>query len=370
MMLTAGERVLLHLLGFWNAKEPPEAITQQGIAEAARLRRSHVPRTVKALAREGFVEEREGRVRSRGRRVRLYYLTEAGLRRGRELAKAVEAQAMVADGAPTTLGDFAKASGQTILDVALDVDESGRYRGPAREMGLPVFLGRREELAALAAWIRGPAAAMVVYGGVGMGKTALARRFLQRSLRPYAWRDLRPGDTAAAILADLSEFLADRGRTKVAETLGAGGDPWDALGVDLDALSVLLVHDGYGSVPDDVVDAFGRLVQAAREAPPVKLLVLAEEATPSYCRFYDRRAVEAGAVEEIHLRGLALEESKDLLGNPDIAEEALRRVYLLTKGCPLYLELIRTGDGKTLKERSRFTNAEVNLLLFSRDVVS
>ena len=59
-----------------------------------------------------------------------------------------------------------------------------------------------------------------------------------------------------------------------------------------------------------------------------------------------------------------------MLGNPNIAEEALRRIYLLTKGCPLYLKLIREGDAEALKARSRFTTAEVNLLLFSRDVVS
>lgn len=95
MLLTAGERVLLHLLNFWNARDPPDAITQQGIAEVARLRRSHVPRTVKALAREGYVEERDGRVQGRGRKVKLYYLTEAGLRRARELAKALDRKSVV-----------------------------------------------------------------------------------------------------------------------------------------------------------------------------------------------------------------------------------------------------------------------------------
>src|SRR3990170_3775700 len=137
MLLTAGERVLLHLLNFWNAKDPPEAITQLGIADAARLRRSHVPRTVKGLVREGYLEERDGRVHSRGRRVKLYYLTEAGLRRARELAQALEAQTLVADGGPTTLGDFVKASGRTILAIALDLDVGGRYRGQARDEGLP-----------------------------------------------------------------------------------------------------------------------------------------------------------------------------------------------------------------------------------------
>src|SRR3990172_5963669 len=97
MLLTAGERTLLHLLNFWNAKDLPEAITQQGISAAARLRRSHVPRTVKALAREGYVEERDGHVRGRGRKVKVYFLTEAGLRRARDLLKALEAQPLTTD---------------------------------------------------------------------------------------------------------------------------------------------------------------------------------------------------------------------------------------------------------------------------------
>src|SRR3989304_2907877 len=60
MLLTAGERTLLHLLNFWNVKDPPEAITQQGIAAAAGLRRAPVPRTVKAPARAGHLGEGGG----------------------------------------------------------------------------------------------------------------------------------------------------------------------------------------------------------------------------------------------------------------------------------------------------------------------
>jgi len=137
----------------------------------------------------------------------------------------------------------------------------------------------------------------------------------------------------------------------------------------LQGLDSLLVFDNYGDVSEDIVDLFRHLAQIAVKSG-AKVLVLAQESTPSYCRFYDRRAVEGGHVQEIRLRGLTVEESREMLGNPNIAEEAMRRIYLLTKGCPLYLRLIREGDVKTLKARSRFTTAEVNLLMFSRDAVS
>lgn len=370
MLLTGGERVLLHLLSHWSEKDPPDAITQRGIADAARLRRSHVPRTVKALEREGHVEERTGRVRGRGRRVKLYYLTEAGMRRARELSTALEGQTMVADGGPTTVAEFARASGQTVLAVAMDLDDAGRYHGAARDERLPPFLDRRDELAALAEWVRGDAPAAVLYGGVGMGKTALARRFLQRSPVPFWWHDLRPGESAAALWAHLAEFLSGHGRQSVAAALAGTSDPWDAAAQDLDGLEAVLVLDGYGDVPEEVVDFVSRLLRTAMTAPPAKVLVLAQEATPSYCRFYGRKAVESGTVLEIHMRGLSPEDSRELLGRPAIAEEAFRRIYLLTRGCPLYLELIREGDAETLRARSRFTAAEVNLLMFSRDVES
>lgn len=369
MLLTAGERTLLHLLGFWNVKDPPDAITQQGIGDAAGIRRSHVPRTVKALAKDGHVEEREGRVRGRGRKVKLYFLTENGLRRARDLARALEAQPILADGETTSLGQFAQLTGRTLLEIALELDAEAQYRGSAREVGAPAFLDRREELASLASWVRSPASVMVVYGGIGMGKTSLARRFLQRSTRAYWWRDLVPGEEAAAILADLGVHLNVHTGGSPQAGSAANPDSWTQLGAALGTLDTILVFDNYGEVPEEMVEVFRRLAHVARDSD-VKILVLAEEATPSYCRFYDRRDVEAGRAREIRLRGLTVEESRELLGNPRIAEEPLRRIYLLTKGCPLYLKLIREGDATALKARSRFTTAEVNLLLFSRDVVA
>src|SRR5205809_239471 len=64
-------------------------------------------------------------------------------------------------------------------------------------------------------------------------------------------------------------------------------------------------------------------------------------------------------------RGLDREGGRAMLGHPTIDPEALRRVYLLTKGCPLYLRAIREGDEETLRANSRFTKAEIRLLIYS-----
>ncbi|HKW42749.1 MAG TPA: hypothetical protein VJP06_01055, partial [Thermoplasmata archaeon] len=69
MDLTATERVLLHLHGFWNVPEPGRESTQAGIAAGARLLRSHVPRTLRSLKDEGLIDSRETRMRGHTRKI-------------------------------------------------------------------------------------------------------------------------------------------------------------------------------------------------------------------------------------------------------------------------------------------------------------
>src|SRR3989441_1682931 len=92
MLLTAAERVLIQLLPLWSAKDAVRGATQEGIADGTGLRRSHVPRAVKRLLADGSVEVREGRLRGRGRKVRVYALTEAGIRRARDLVAGLESE--------------------------------------------------------------------------------------------------------------------------------------------------------------------------------------------------------------------------------------------------------------------------------------
>lgn len=365
MILTAAERVLAHLSGHWNAPEPRPAMTQEGIGEAVGVRRSHVPRVVRGLVRDGLVEERDGRIRGRGRKVRVYYLTSAGLARAREIVRGIEAEEIPLGEDRMTVGEYSRLHGLAPLDVVQSLFSRGTLPGPDREEA--EFLGREQELSRLVAWFRGSRPVLVVYGSPGVGKTTLARRFLSKVTAHYHWREVR-GARARDLLAGLADHFASRHRTATREGLeeslgkALAGLPFDLRGNDL-----LLVLDGYGEVPQDVVDVCRALVEAVELSGGARLLVLADEGTPVYCRFYDRAAVARNAVEELHLKGLSLEDARTLLGNPAISGEAMRRIFLLTKGVPLYLRLIRDGDIEGLIHRSRFTRAEASLLVYSRD---
>jgi len=366
VILTAAERVLAHLSAYWNIQEPRAEMTQEGLGTAVNLRRSHVPRVVKALIRDGFLEERQGRIKGRGRRVRIYSLTPAGLSRAREIVRGIEAEEIPVGQDRMTVGEYCRLHGLAPLDVVQSLFSRGTLPGPEREEA--EFLGRERELSALVAWFKGPVPTMVVYGGGGMGKTTLARTFLSKVVTRFYWRDVR-GRPARELVAGLADHLATQHRTATRDGLEESLERGiEGLHFDLRGNSLLLVLDGYGEAEQAVVEAVRTLLDAVHLSGAAKLLVLADEGTPSYCRLYDRAALEHKEVEEIHLKGLPLEAAKTMLGNPAIPAEALKRIYLLTKGTPLYLRLVRDGDTEGLLRRSRFTRAEANLLVFSRGV--
>ncbi len=357
MELTAAERVLLHLHPFWNVREVGREGTQAGIAEGARLLRSHVPRTLKALQSEGLLDARDARLRGRMRKVRVYALTEAGVRRARQILSEVDATSVEVEGRTTTLGEARRNLGLHALPALAAIDARGRLQPRVTDLERPTLLEREADLAFLRHWLAGAASVAVVYGSRGMGKTALGWTFAEGVPRSV-WLEIEAG-------SDLESFAEALART----TGVRASDPdrpesiADAIGHVSARNTKLLVLDGYGDVEDAVVEALATFLHSPRGKG--KLLVLAQESTPAYCRFHSRADIDAGLVVERHLKGLDIEGCRAMLGNPAIEDEALRRVFLLTKGCPLYLRAIREGDEETLRANSRFTKAEIRLLLYS-----
>lgn len=358
MELTAAERVLVHLHGFWNVADPGRETTQVGIAEGARLLRSHVPRTLRSLQDQGLADVRETRLRGQRRKIHVYLLTEAGVRRARQILSEIDRTSVDVDGRTSPLGEARQALGLSPLAALASTDAKGRFRPLVAEIEKPNLIQRDEDLAFLRRWFLGGAPVAVLYGSHGMGKTALGWAFAE-SVPKSSWIDLAGGPGLEAFANSLSSAtgvpVPDPSEPEsVAE----------AMGQSYTRGKKLLVVDGYGETEEAVVDTMRTVLRKARTSGG-KLLVLAQESTPAYCRFYGKRDVDAGSVVERHLRGLDLDGCRTMLGRPDIDDESLRRIYLLTKGCPLYLRAIREGDEASLRAHSRFTTAEIRLLLYS-----
>jgi hypothetical protein len=253
-----------------------------------------------------------------------------------------------------------------------DVMDSGEIL-PTAQPEEQEFVNRREEILHMREWLAGSKPVLALYGHLGYGKSSLVKTFLDsvEGWRVF-WKDLSEDDGTADVLRPLVHFASRKSRGSAKRLLEEGNidGTLTALGKELSDSSSLLVFDNYNIVSEDLVDAFNALTHLLSGTQKTKMIVVAQEATPAYCRFYDRKMITGGLVDEIHIKGLSQDDSKLVLGNPSIDEEALRRIYLLTKGNPLFLTLIREGNAEELKRKSRFTTPEIQLLMFSKTVES
>ena len=84
------------------------------------------------------------------------------------------------------------------------------------------------------------------------------------------------------------------GTYRLVQSVEAPDDPGDvarALGRPFAGGTKLLIVDGYGDVAEPIVEAFvGFLNEAA--GTKAKVLLLAQESTPAYCRFYAKKDVD------------------------------------------------------------------------------
>lgn len=360
MNLTASERIILHIAESWRATEAVPELTQKGIAAGAGVQRSHVPRNLKRLISEGHIEAAEGRIGGRARKVNYYRITEAGLRHARELRESLRKEMVIHGGNEMTVADVAAEFAISPLAVALRTDGTGKFSPPVMALQeVPGLIEREAEIAQLRRWSHGRGPVMVVYGAVGMGKTALGRAFISGHVGPHAWLDLREGADLGGVIDEMTAALG---------LAGTEGDIGKSIINHIKARRMIVVLDGYRQVSEDLVDFLSAAIEDLGGGG--KFLVLAQETTPSYCRFYGRGEVIRGDVTEIHLKGLSIGGCKRMLGSAHIDEEALKRIFLLTNGTPLYIDLIKRGDADELRRRSRFTNAEIRLLLFSKNVAS
>jgi len=368
--LSVNERVLLHLSRFAAdvpPEEHPQECSQAGIASSIGISRTHVPRAVKSLVKEGLVEELRARVSGHDRRMSVYSITAEGVRRASKLwgalsgvmftmrspdkteeAKVEEIEKMVGRKRAIALVARARAGVIEMSDrrrpTVKDLDDAPDIRD---------FLGRKDELEAMGAFMESDSDLLVVLGNRGYGASSLARRFVEAlDDHNVLWVPLPacsgPDDIVGRLLQFVRRFAPE------------AGDPFDALGI----ADTVIVFDGYHAVSEVTVEFFADMVDRLDEA---KVVITAREDTPAYNWFYHKKEVECGKVQELRLKGLDHDSAKSLLGNPRIEQDAFRRVYMMTRGSPNILRMLRGKDFEGLKKNTVFTAEEIRYLLFLMD---
>lgn len=368
--LSVNDRVLLHLSRFATDVQPeeyPVECTQAGIAFAVGISRTHVPRAVKGLIKDGHVEELTARVTGHERRMNVYAITAEGLKNAEDLWRAAlddvfsvitegETVRMIGKDIESRVGKKkAVAAISQMRDGVVRVDENRRM--PVRDLkDAPppeAFYGREVELAAIDEFMDSDAKLLVVLGNRGSGTTALARKFVEGlEDQDTLWISLSSTSTAKHI----ESMLVDFGRNVRKNVEGLQ----DVLKLE----NATFVFDDYFSVSDEVVEFFTALVDSVDDA---KVIITARQETPAYNWFYQKKHTESGIVRELKIKGLDQVSAKKLLGNDLIEKDALRRIIMMTHSQPMVLRMLKEGDFNGLKKNTPFTAEEIRYLLFLKD---
>ncbi len=370
--LSVNDRVLLHISRFATDIEPeeyPPDCTQAGIAVAVGISRTHVPRAVKGLMRDGLVTELTARVRGHERRMSVYTVSTEGLRAADSLWRTAQAQefSVLKDGSVIRMTGrrveemvgrkMAIAAISQMREGVLTIEE--RRRSPVRDLEdapqLDRFYGREVELESMDRFMDSDSRILVVLGNKGYGTTVLTRKFVEsQDEEDVLWVDLSECTTVESIEARLVRF-GSRIDKRVQDSGGV-------LALD----NALLIFDDYFSVPESVVEFFGWLVENAGAA---KVIINAREETPAYNWFYRKKHVDSGIVQELRIKGLDAASAKKLVGNDRIEPDALKRIMMITHGQPMVLRMLMEEDQKGLKKDTLFTPEEIRYLLFLKTKV-
>ncbi len=368
--INVNDRVLLHLSRFATDVPPeefPAETTQAGIAAAVGISRTHVPRAVKGLIRDGLITEQSARVKGHERRMNVYVVTIEGLRKADDFwmrAQDAPFSIMRDGGVQPMLGrDLENLVGRRKAIAAISQMTDGivviddKKRTPVRDLQdaheLGLFVGRDVELSTIDSFVESDRRVLVVLGNRGYGTTSLVRRFVDtREEKDVLWieisRLLTPKDLQARIM-DFAKKV-----NPSCESL------LEALGLE----TALFIFDDYFSVSDELVEFFTTLVEMVDGS---KVIITARQETPAYNWFYQKVQVDSGMVEELKIGGVDIENAKKILGNERIEREALRRIHGMTRGQPMALNMLRDGNIDALKKNSVFTPEEIRYMLFLKD---
>lgn len=392
LVLSQDERILLHLARYERYRqewEVPREICQEGIGETLTILVNNVSRALSGMLSAGLVEERLAHMRGMARRRKSYFLTERGRRALDALERRLRATAVDVEiggsRKEVPLAHLEETIARRVgrrpdLLTLVEALRAGRTReedlaatasgGSAPTLaafvesllGAPAvdrFVGRDVELRRIATALEDPGrTAIVLWGLAGIGKSTLAAKAIEavRGHRHLLWHRCTEWDTLRGLVAVLSAFLGQIGRSRLA---GMRRLRWTSpsellspLHADLRDLPSLLIFDDLHRLPAESRTFLALLLEASRGGA-TDLLLLSRELPAFYAR---GEAGPQGAVLEIEVGGLSEEAGRQLL--PTLPAEAFHRAWTTTHGHPFFLGLFAAG-APAEADLTRFLDREI-----------
>jgi ATP/maltotriose-dependent transcriptional regulator MalT len=184
----------------------------------------------------------------------------------------------------------------------------------------------------------------MVYGMAGIGKTTLAVKLLEKlhDNHNLFWYRFHEWDTLRNLLNSFSKFLENFQLRKLKKYLESNlnidlNDVGDILEDELNESNALFFFDDFHKINEQLIGFYTLLREILERISGVKSIIFSR----SFIGFYDRRDVLVkNIIYELELEGLNEEDSKELLEHRNITFDNFKRLYDLTKGHPLSLELL------------------------------
>jgi hypothetical protein len=356
------------------------------------------------LKKMGYVSEEMSHIEAKSRRQKAYFLTDEGLLIARNLRERIlswKVKVEKLDGqvvnmklsqinshlktkfSPFKLYMHVSDDGMIMVENLLDDTQKATtekiskiYFVKGEILWPSELIGRSTEIKNITEWLDSSSiSTVVIYGSVGIGKSALMAHIIKnyKNKKNIFWYEMSDSDSQKDILVSLSEFLSQLESELLSNYLK------DRNKFDLDEIlriiekgikthDIILAFDNYYQVSEEVADLFSGLCELAAKNRSLNLLINTMDTTPFYCRFYDKNEVKKKKIAELTIKGLNQEGIKKMLEAPKIDEEALLKIYQMTRGHPLTIELIKKGDVNSLKRIKGFSRQEASLLLYLKGV--
>ena len=304
---TVHERVILHLNRFSSLQSHyliPGTITQDGIASAVGIARNHVPRAISSLKGRGLLIENKARVEGFDRKKKVYFLSERGRGKARELK---EMQSIMKE---------------RLADIPT----------------VPNFVGRENDLNNISSHFKSRKKAVFLVGESGIGKTYLAAKYANEAVKKkdVFWYSLTEGEGLKPLLKDMAEFLSRRGNGFLNYLINSNKLQIDNDGI-IDSLkdivkNSLFVIDDVELAGKETIDFLNCLIGRIGEFKELNIMLVGKNIGP----------FEGNNVLTIELEGLGREAILLLLGEEN--PEEIERIQDITKGHPLFLKAIQSTE--------------------------
>ncbi len=365
--LTVNERILLHLRDYMGNTDTTSASmgqTQAGISEGIDIRINHIPRAVKKLLDDNYVDEHLAHVGGLSRKRKVYSLNESGVKKASQMLlelKDQEISLILEDGqestvrisdVPLTIKTEATLpqlilhafSYGSISELKLGIRSGSEIKPISNLSTIPdvPMIGRSEQLDKLRLFIDNDRHVTVISGIKAVGKTTLIRKVLAdyEADRNILWFTANEWDNVRTFMEAMSDLLSKADKGDIRRMLRSSRDidptlAFPAFQKDVIGLEPIIIIDNIFNLQKELMHIIMMIMKGASKLDSTHFILITR----------DIGTLKAGLthdVDRLVLEGLTPIEVQSMISSKglEIPEEDLDIIYSITSGHPMAIDLI------------------------------